>query len=741
MEFRIIIIDDNPNIHQDVIKVLTIPHKTSKEFNELDAAIFGKDQQDDNYEYLPKFLFDTATQGIEGVEKIKRGTESGKPYALAFVDIRMPPGWDGIETIKRIWKIDPNIQIVICTAFSDYNWEETIKKLGMSDNFLILKKPFDNMAIRQIACALTQKWLLTQDARKHTEFLNQTVIEKTQSLQRTLSLLHATLESTTEGILVVDLKGVVIDYNKRFVRLFNIPKALLSAHDSNLVQKFIINTIENPKDLSALINRLRVTIDEDSQLTIRLKNGKIFEVASQPHRLSDVTVGRVWSFKDVTERAFMMQELEYQATHDMLTSLPNRILLHDRINQSISMALRHKNLFATLFFDLDRFKIVNDSLGHEFGDQLLCKVAKRLSKTMRKADTLARLGGDEFVIILPGLAKKEEAIRLANKIILAFQEPFKIAGQDILISSSMGISLFPSNGKTVSTLLKNADLAMYQAKEHGGNQFKFYTMALNRQSKKQLSLDIDLRHALQKKQFFLVYQPQLDIVNQHFLSVEALIRWHHPAKGIMPPLTFIPEAEESGLIIPIGEWVIQEACRQINAWRKVGLPYITVAVNVAASQLKQANFDKVVYGILQKYKIAPNYIEIEITENVIINVEVRCMINKLRDLGLKISLDDFGTGNSSLTNLTQIKIDRIKIDRSFVKNIGISHKDEVIIEATISMAKNMGFKVLAEGVDSQNQIDFLKSKLCDEVQGFIYSKPLTATAIVDYVRGKLANSV
>lgn len=735
IELRILIIDDNPNIHQDVIKVLTVTHKNSDAFNELDEAIFGKKASDAGEDYLPEFIFETASQGQEGVAKIKQATKKGRPYALAFVDIRMPPGWDGIETIKHIWEIDPNIQVIICTAFSDYNWKETIDKLGMSDNFLILKKPFDNIAVRQLACALTQKWLLAKDSKMHTESLNRTVKEQTKSLEHTLSVLCATLKSTTAGVLVVDLQGKAIDYNQHFVNLFDIPKSLLEYNDEKLLHEFILNKVEDSDAYLKQLNIMHKEVDNSNKQTICLNNGKIYECSSEPHRLNELTVGQVFSFRDITERVSMNQKLEHQASHDGLTNLPNRLLLHDRIEQSIASAARNNTFFSILFIDLDRFKLVNDSLGHEFGDQLLCMVAARLSSLVRKEDTIARIGGDEFVMFLPGMAKNTGILTLAHKIITSFQQPFNIDRQDITITSSIGISLYPSNGKTVSKLLKNAELAMYRAKEQGGNQFRFYTGALNQQSNKKLTLEIDLRIAIEKNQFFLVYQPQLDITNQRFLAVEALIRWQHPDNGLILPLAFIPVAEESGLIIPIGEWVIRESCRQINAWRDAGLPYISIAVNVAAKQLKQDDFDKIIAKILKEYKIPAEYIGIEITENVIIShVDVINMINKLRKLGLKIILDDFGTGNSSLNYLTQINIDRLKIDRSFIKNISKSRTDEVIIEAVIAMAKNLQFKVLAEGVDTQTQVDFLKSKSCDEVQGFFYSKPLLPDAIIEELK-------
>lgn len=727
-ELRIMIIDDNPAIHQDFIKVLTTDRR-SQVFDKLDEELFGKDDRVSD-EVLPEFQIDTAEQGLEGVEKIKAALEQGQPYALAFVDVRMPPGWDGLETIKRMWEVDKEIQAVICTAYSDYSWEDTVEKLGMSDNLLVLKKPFDRVAVRQLACALTRKWLLARESKSHTESLNKIVAERTESLQQSLSLLRATIESSTDGILVVDLKRNIVDYNKKFLKIWHISESILKNKDENLLLKEMLTQLLKPNEFLKQVKTLYKKIDDTSLQIIKFKDEKIIECYSQPHRINMKTVGRIWSFRDITERASLESKLEYQATHDALTDLPNRVLLNDRILHAIAVATRYNKGFAILFFDLDRFKLVNDSLSHEAGDELLRLVAKRLFSLVRKEDTLARLGGDEFVILVSGLIHDEDVINIAQKVLTSFSQPFQIFGHELIITTSIGISLYPGNGKTISALLKNADLAMYQAKEHGGNQFRFYNQKLNQQSSKRLEQESDLRHAIANNEFFLLYQPQFDIEKKTLLSVEALIRWQHPKKGVILPLDFIPVAEESGLIVPIGEWVIREVCRQIMEWRNRGFPYVRIAVNTATQQLRQANFAATVKDILHEYKVDPEYLEIEITENVIItNTEVQQMIHKLKKVGVKIVLDDFGTGNSSLNYLSQIQIDRLKIDQSFVKNISKSRSDEVIIQAIIAMGRSLNFKVLAEGVETQKQINFLKQQNCDEVQGFFLSKPVSSKSI------------
>lgn len=729
MTFRIIIIDDNPAIHQDFIKVLAT-RRRSPVLERLDEQLFGTAPDQKDKFILPEFQIDTASQGKEGIEKIKIALQKGEPYALAFVDVRMPPGWDGLETIKRMWEIDNDIQAVICTAYSDYSWEETVEKLGMRDNLLVLKKPFDKVAVRQLACALTRKWILNQESKNHTNSLNKIVKERTESLEQSLSLLRATIESSTDGILVVDLQGKIIDYNNKLINLLQIPLELLDNGEQQLMMDFIVKKLLQPEKFVQQINHLCEHVDESSLQIITFKRDKIIECYSQPHRVNHVTRGRIWSFRDITERTNMEQKLSYQAMHDTLTDLPNRMLLNERITQAINNAFASKQRFALLFLDLDRFKLVNDSLSHATGDEILRMVAERLRVLLRKQDTLARLGGDEFIILITELDNDTNTMTYIHRILNAFNEPFYIDKYTIVLSTSIGVSFYPDDGDNYNTLLSNADLAMYQAKELGGNQFHFYTSQLNLQIIKRVELESDLRQAIAQQEFFILYQPQFDIQNENLLSVEALVRWKHPQKGIVLPLEFIPVAEESGLILPIGEWVIREVCCQIKRWADQGLPPIHVAVNASTKQLKQPDFAKKVEDILNEMEVEAQYLEIEVTENVIItHPEIQWTIKELRKIGVKIVLDDFGTGNSSLNYLKQIHFDRLKIDQSFIQNINKSRSDEVIIKAIIAMAQSFNFKVLAEGVETKGQMKFLREQHCDEIQGFLLSKPITSKGI------------
>ena len=734
---NIMIIDDNSAIHQDFIKVLTASHP-NEELDNLDSLLFDDDLEINEGRVdhaLPQFIFDTACQGREGVEKIQRAFDNGIHYALAFVDIRMPPGWDGIETISRIWKIDPDIQIAICTAYSDYTGEETMRQLGAGDNYLILKKPFDLIAVRQLASALTRKWMLAKESKNSKIVLQETVKNRTRSLQQSLSLLRFAIETSEDGILLVDLNGKIIDFNSKFLSMWSIPESILKTKFSSLFLDYMSNQLLKSKQYLMQINHLEKHIDEISRDIIIFKKGEILECYSQPYHSNGITIGRVWRFCDVTERVNLEKKLKHQASHDALTGLPNRTLVIDRIQHYIDLYPREKQSFAVLYFDLDRLKLVNDSLSHEAGDKLLYLIARRWEGIIRKADTLARIAGDEFVMIITGLKLQEDIFKMVDKIIHSLRAPFRIAKRDVTITTSIGISLYPGDGHSSHALLKSAELAVDEAKARGGNQFQFYTKHLNHKTNKTFKLEAELRNAIENNEFKLYYQSQFDIDKQMLLSAEALIRWQHPKRGLLLPAEFIDAAETSGLIVPIGEWVINEACRQIIKWKKEGLPWIRIAVNIAAQQLKQINFVEVVKAILFKNKLDPKYLELEITENVdITHMDIIQRIKQLKSIGVNIVLDDFGTGSSSINYLKQIHIDRLKIDKSFVENIRTSRNDEVIIESIIAMARSFNFKVVAEGVETQDQLNYLKMQNCDAVQGFLLGKPTTPEELEKHLK-------
>lgn len=723
--FKIIIIDDNPSIHHDFVKILKT--KSPNEIDNLSAELFGS--QTDTMPF-PQFEIDAASQGEEGVQRIKEALNAGKPYALAFVDIRMPPGWDGIETIKHIWEINKDIQIVICTAYSDYSWEETVKHLGKTDNLLILKKPFDNVSVRQLACALTKKWQLAKETKNYTALLQQQVTDRTMSLQKSVSLLKSTFESSSDGIIVFSNEGNIIDYNEKLITMLRVPKSIIESKSERDFLRYLQTHLEDPDRFLQKVNELQKNPANTDISVLNFKDGKIFECYSQPHKLNNEIVGRILDFRDITKRANLEKKLQYQATHDALTGLANRVKLLDEIKETLKTAIKNNELFAVLFIDFDRFKLINDSLSHQTGDTLLKEAAQRLQSSIRKEDVLARLGGDEFVILLKNIHEQNEIEEKANTILTAFRQPFVMADRKITMTVSIGISTYPNDGTTIDLLLRNADTAMYRAKAKKGDGFVFYTANMNSESLAILDQDMELRSALINNEFFLVYQPQLDLETEKLIGVEALIRWQHPQKGVLLPIDFVPVAEETGLIVPIGEWVLRTACAQNKAWQEAGLRPIRVAVNVTTQQFTMNNIVNKVKNILDETQLDPQYLEIELTENVILsNREIILAVSELKKLGVYIAIDDFGTGFSSLSYLHRIPLDRLKIDSSFIQHIQSDHDDEAIVRAIISMAKNLNLEVLAEGVETIDQVNFLKKYDCADVQGFYYSAPLSCDDI------------
>ncbi len=734
-DFRIIIIDDNTTIHQNFIKILTAK-EVPPALDILEREILGNSEKAENF-IFPTFQIDTASQGEQGIERIKTGLANGKPYALAFVALPLSAGRNGIETIKHIWKLDPNIQVVIYTAASNSSWEATIKQLGIRDNLLILKKPFDTVSIQLIVSALTRKWQLMQETKVCSDSLEESIQERLRSLHTALSLIRATLESSADGILVINNDGKIIDYNKQFVDMWKIPQLMVESKNFELLLNYMINQLKSGHGFEDMIKEANDKDDKIINGLYKFKDKRIFECYTQPQKLDDHIIGRVWSFRDVTKRISLEEKLQKQATHDALTGLPNRILLRDRIQQAILRAERTGSNFGILFFDLDHFKLVNDSLSHQAGDKLLKKISKHLLSAFRAKDTVARLGGDEFILLIEDLDKNKSMVSIVRKLKNIFKEPYKIAKRDIYVTASMGVSLYPQDGKTVNQLLRNADLAMYRSKELGSDQFHFYKRGMNKLASVRLKQEIELMRAIENEEFFLTYQPQFDLISRKMVSIEALIRWEHPQKATVLPKDFIPLAEETGFIVPIGDWVLRTACQQNKDWQNMGLPAMRISVNVASSQLKQPDFVEKIKSILRETGLKAKYLEIEVTENVITaNPEVVEVIKNVRKIGVEISLDDFGTGNSSLGYLKKVQFDRLKIDKSFVNSIDFNRENQVIMQAIIDMAQSLNYQVLAEGVENKKQLAFLINKNCQIAQGYYLAKPMTAPELETLLKEK-----
>jgi len=439
---------------------------------------------------------------------------------------------------------------------------------------------------------------------------------------------------------------------------------------------------------------------------------------------------------DITERKHNEKQLEYLATHDELTGLANRALLQDRLTQSLHYAHRSGRVLAVLLLDLDRFKIINDSLGHNFGDKLLKSVALRLQQVVREADTVARLGGDEFVILLAEVAEPDDVGLLAAKILRSLSEPHQIDGREVTATASLGISLNPKDSDSGATLIRNADIAMYRAKREGGGVFSFYAPEMNQRAIETMELESALRLALEHNEFCLYYQPKVDLASGRITGCEALVRWRHPQRGMVAPNDFIPLAEETGLIVPLGTWVLEEACRQIQAWQTEGLSGLSVAVNLSARQFRKGDLSLIVREILQKTALDPRWLELEMTESMVMDNPAKAisLMEGLKSIGASLSLDDFGTGYSSFASLSRFPIDHLKIDRSFITDIVTNPNSAMIATSIIAMAHHMRLSVIAEGVETEAQLSYLQKHGCDEVQGYFFSPPLPADEFAAMLR-------
>jgi diguanylate cyclase (GGDEF)-like protein/PAS domain S-box-containing protein len=565
-----------------------------------------------------------------------------------------------------------------------------------------------------------------------------------ESLLFKTALLEAQSETTIDGILAVDESNHIVLANKQFGLNFAIPDELLSTRDDLIVRQHVTDRVEDPDAFVQSVNYLSSHRDEKSRDELRLKNGKIFDRYSAPLVDSKSQYrGRIWYFRDITARKLAEEQARFLAYYDILTGLPNRTLFRDRLVTALAGARRENCKLALLFLDLDGFKIINDSLGHSVGDLLLQEVAGRLRKWGREQDTVARLGGDEFLITLTQVRDLTDVAAAAGRLMDVMATAFVVQGHSLNVSCSVGISIFPEHGTDCETLIKNADAAMYGAKDRGRNNFRFFAEDMNVPALERLSLERSLRFALEREEMFLVYQPQMDVATGRIIGLEALLRWQHPELGLVPPDKFIRIAENSGLIVSIGEWVLRTACRQARTWQDEGLPAVSVAVNVSAVQFRQQGFCTLIRRVLHETGLAPQYLELELTESLLLaNADVTLSVLKeLKSMGLTLAIDDFGTGYSSFSYLRQFQVSKIKIDRLFIRDVTVNPDDAAIATAIISMAKGLKLRVIAEGVENEAQMSFLRTHQCDEIQGYYFSKPLAVDAVAGKLRGTVAQAM
>lgn len=630
---RILVVDDNPAIHDDFKKILSPSTGPTPRLDSLERELFGGGQvslEPPDPGTSRGFSISSALQGERAVELVAEAVARGSPFNLAFVDVRMPPGMSGIDTIARLWEIDPRLQVVVCSAYSDHTWSDIVRRLGHSDGLLVLRKPFESIEVLQLAHALTRKWSLDQALKQRLDDLELAVRARTSALEET-------------------------------------NRALL---------------------------------------------------------------------EQIQQRSRAELDLKHLATHDPLTSVPNRMLLRERMDACLSRARRHDSHVALILLDLDHFKEVNDAYGHAAGDELLRLVAARLRECVRSSDVVARLGGDEFVLLLDDVTEPEEAAIVAQRVLRACSAPFLLSGNEVHTPPSLGIAVFPNDCSNSDDLLKCADLAMYEAKEAGRATFRFYAGAMLASSHEKLKLREELTRALERDQFRLHYQPLVELESGTVTGMEALVRWQHPELGLVSPIKFIPAAERSGLIAKLGTWVLRTACAQLAEWRRTGAE-LSVAVNVSAREVQAPDFVDIVTEALAAAGLAPAQLELELTESVALKDPEKSadVLGRLHRLGVRLAIDDFGSGYSSLMRLRQMPISVLKIDRFFVQDIVSSPRDAAIVAAVVAMAHSLGLKVVAEGVETREQLEALRSlkadldqkTTCDLIQGYLLSKPLPVT--------------
>ncbi|MGF1478389.1 MAG: EAL domain-containing protein [Cyanophyceae cyanobacterium] len=555
--------------------------------------------------------------------------------------------------------------------------------------------------------------------RQHTE----------KALENSLSLLQATLESAFDGILVVDRTARIASFNQKYVQMWHLPQSAITLH-GNVETAFALSSeqLAAPEKFIAQVRALDAQPEAESYDVLELKDGRIIERYSQPQRLGQQVVGRVWSFRDVTASRQAEKTISYQAWHDLLTQLPNRASFDDKLAQSLTLARQNHGKLAVCFLDLDRFKAINDTLGHPIGDRLLQDVAQRLTNCLRDDDILARWGGDEFTLLLPQIHGVDDAAKIAKRILESLKPTFTIEGHQLRISSSIGISLYPDDGTDAQTLIKNADAALYRAKEQGRNNYRFYNSVMNKGTAL-LVLENDLHQALERAEFFISYQPQVEVESGTITQMEALVGWQHPSLGLVSPRAFLPLAEDSGLIVAIGEWVLKTACRQLKAWHNAGMTNLRVAVNLSARQFQQPNLVEMVEDILSATELSPQFLELEITETTAMqNVELtRTTLMNLQKMGVSIAMDDFGTGYSALGYLKKFPIQTLKIDECFVRDLIHNPDDVAIIMAILALGHRLNLRVVAEGVETQELKELLSELQCQHMQGYFFSCPLATT--------------
>ncbi|NOV28862.1 EAL domain-containing protein [Methylomonas sp. ZR1] len=683
-----------------------------------------------------------AEGGAEGLTVLREHTVD-----IIVCDMQMPT-MSGAEFFAQAFERWPDTVRILLTGYADL--ESTIQAVNKGRIYSYCTKPWNGEELKLlIHNALQEKRLREEQERLSAiirqqndalkainEHLEEKVEQRTAELaqaNKTLLLHNQAIEAARNGITITDARQAgnpLVYANPAFQRITGYDKAEVLGRNLS----FLLGEDHDQPGLESLRIAIRRKTTGYAVIRNYRKDGSLFwnELAIAPIKnANDEVTHFVAIVDDITEFKSNQAQLEYRANYDDLTGLVNRNLLNDRLNNAISTAQREHKVFCLFFMDLDDFKVINDTMGHSVGDEFLKIIAGRLLNCVRACDSVARYGGDEFVCVCPSIAKTDDAALIAARIITEISQPLQLNGHTLHGAVSIGISFYPADGADKETLLQHADTAMYDAKDKGRNSFSFYTQAFNQRLMQRLMLEEDLRQALRLEQFVVYYQPKFDLHSEQISGMEALLRWNHPEKGLIPPDHFIPLTEDTGLILPIGEWVLHTACLQAKAWQLAGLPAINMAINVSPKQLHSPTFDQTITRVLRQSGLDASFLDLEITEGAVMQDpdNVAITLTRLKNIGIRISMDDFGTGYSSLSYLKRFPFDNLKIDKAFINDIPLGEGDVTLVLTIIAMAHNFKLKVVAEGVETQAQMDFLARNGCDEIQGYFFSRPLPASEV------------
>ena len=655
---------------------------------------------------------------------------------LMLLDLNMP-GIDGYQVMREVKEHYPETDVIVVSGETTFESATEALRCGAQD---FLRKPYAPEELIRIVGSALHKRGLERDIRDMNRCL-----EASEHRYRFI------VNNSPDIIYMLDESGHFVFVNDRIKTILGYETdELLGRHYAEFVHKDDIEKAKYVFDERRTGSRASHNIEfrllckgsslpyryfESRSITIELSAMGVY--SEQQAEQKEEFVGTYGVVRDISERKRAEEVINFQLYHDLLTKLPNRALFRDRLNLAISQAKRSKTQLAVMFLDMDRFKVINDSLGHLAGDQLLQTIAQRLSSCLRDGDTLARVGGDEFNLLVPGINGREDAAMVARKIIERLKEPVILDGYEVFVSFSIGIAIFPEDGQTIDVLVKNSDMAMYHIKTHGKNGYEFFADNMKAAFHRQLSLENGIRKALEKKEFELFYQPQINVMDGRICGMEALIRWNHPERGLLLPDQFIPLSEETGLIVEIGNWVLDNACRELKAWRLQGVnDEVQMAVNISAAQLLQPEFERTVLDTLTKHNVAGNQLELEITENILMQ-DMDQAVSTFQQLavnGVRIAVDDFGIGYSSLSYLHSLPLNTLKIDRSFISNIQGPKDRSSIVTAVLAMARELNLEVVVEGVERKAQVDYLRGLGCCKAQGFYLGRPVPSEEIRELLR-------